>query len=89
MDGVDIYDPVKNSIEATNAGKVAAWFVDTDYDGKVFCLDDAGTTHILQAGPEFKVLGKNSIPEQIWATPAISGGALFLRGVNNLYCIKQ
>lgn len=41
MDGVDIYDPVKNSIDATNAGKVAAWFVDTDYDGKVFCICQA------------------------------------------------
>jgi len=41
MEGVDIYDPVKNSIEATNGGKVAAWFVDTDYDGKVFCICQA------------------------------------------------
>ena len=41
MEGVDIYDPVKNSIEATSAGKVAAWFLDTDYDGKVFCICQA------------------------------------------------
>jgi adenine-specific DNA-methyltransferase len=41
MEGVDIYDPVKNSIEATGAGKVAAWFVDTDYDGRVFCICQA------------------------------------------------
>jgi adenine-specific DNA-methyltransferase len=41
MEGVDIYDPVKNSIEATNAGKVAGWFVDTDYDGKAFCICQA------------------------------------------------
>lgn len=41
MEGVDIYDPVKNSIDATTAGKVAAWFVDTDYDGKVFCICQA------------------------------------------------
>jgi adenine-specific DNA-methyltransferase len=41
VDGVDIYDPVKNSIEATSASKVAAWFLDTDYDGKVFCICQA------------------------------------------------
>jgi adenine-specific DNA-methyltransferase len=41
VEGVDIYDPVKNSIEATNASKVAAWFLDTDYDGKVFCIRQA------------------------------------------------
>ena len=32
---------MKNSIEATNASKVAAWFLDTDYDGKVFCICQA------------------------------------------------
>ena len=41
VEGVDIYDPVKNSIEATSASKVAAWFLDTDYDGKVFCICQA------------------------------------------------
>ena len=41
MQGVDIYDPVKNSIDATNAGKIAAWFLDTDYDGQTFCICQA------------------------------------------------
>ena len=33
MEGVDIYDPVTNAIVDTGAAKVAAWFVDGDYDG--------------------------------------------------------
>jgi adenine-specific DNA-methyltransferase len=41
MEGVDIYDPVKNIIDATNANKVAAWFLDTDYDGQTFCICQA------------------------------------------------
>ncbi len=41
MDGVDLYDPVQNALQATSAGKVAAWFLDTDYDGKVFCICQA------------------------------------------------
>jgi adenine-specific DNA-methyltransferase len=41
MDGVDIYDPVQNALQATSAGKVAAWFLDSDYDGKVFCICQA------------------------------------------------
>lgn len=41
MDGVDIYNPVDNSITPTNAGKVAAWFVDGDYDGRTFCITQA------------------------------------------------
>ena len=57
--------------------------------GKVFCLDDGGATHVLQAGPEFKVLGKNTLDEMFWASPAVADGAVFLRSVDHLYCIKQ
>jgi outer membrane protein assembly factor BamB len=59
------------------------------YGGKIYCLDDGGTTFIIQAGPTFKVLGKNTIDEMCWSSPAVAGGALFLRTVEHLYCIKQ
>jgi adenine-specific DNA-methyltransferase len=41
MEGVDIYNPVDNSITPTNASKVAAWFLDGDYDGRTFCITQA------------------------------------------------
>ncbi|MEA3339314.1 MAG: site-specific DNA-methyltransferase [Chloroflexota bacterium] len=41
MEGVDIYDPVSNTIQATKASKVAAWFLDSDYDGRTFCITQA------------------------------------------------
>ena len=41
MDGVDVYNPVKNEILATGADKVAAWFLDSDYDGRTFCICQA------------------------------------------------
>ncbi len=41
MEGVDIYDPVSNTIQATRAEKVAAWFLDSDYDGKTFYVTQA------------------------------------------------
>ncbi|HEV3142395.1 MAG TPA: PQQ-binding-like beta-propeller repeat protein [Gemmataceae bacterium] len=58
-------------------------------DGKVFCLDDSGTTHVLKAGPEFKVLGKNKIDEMCWSSPAVTGDSLILRTVENVYCIRK
>ncbi|HKB37422.1 MAG TPA: PQQ-binding-like beta-propeller repeat protein [Gemmataceae bacterium] len=59
------------------------------YDDKIFCLDEDGKTFVVQAGPEFKLLGKNELNEMFWSSPAIAGGALFLRGVDTLYCIRQ
>ena len=41
MEGVDIYDPVKHSIDSENARGVAAWFLDSDYDGRTFCISQA------------------------------------------------
>ncbi|MBK8233114.1 MAG: hypothetical protein IPK72_21660 [Candidatus Eisenbacteria bacterium] len=41
MEGVDIYDPVQNVIRPTKADKVAAWFLDSDYDGRTFCITQA------------------------------------------------
>ncbi|ASV76068.1 putative DNA methylase [Thermogutta terrifontis] len=39
--GVDIYDPLTGEVQSTRGDDVAAWFLDTDYDGKTF--------HICQA----------------------------------------
>ncbi len=41
MEGVDIYNPVDDSITPTGADKVAAWFLDGDYDGRTFCVTQA------------------------------------------------
>lgn len=59
------------------------------YDGQIFCLDQDGRTFVVQAGPEFKLLGKNEIGEMCWATPAAANGSLFLRSRDHLYCIRQ
>jgi adenine-specific DNA-methyltransferase len=41
MEGVDIYDPLTNTIRSTEDQKVAAWFLDSDYDGRTFCITQA------------------------------------------------
>ncbi len=41
MEGVDVYDPLTNTLRETRAGKVAAWFLDSDYNGQTFCITQA------------------------------------------------
>ena len=44
---------------------------------------------MLAAGPQFKLLAANKLElEMFWASPAIAGDTLLLRGVENLYCIR-
>jgi hypothetical protein len=35
------------------------------------------------------VLRKNSLDDTTWATPAAADGALYVRGLDHLYCIKS
>ena len=41
MEGVDIYNPVDNMVTSEDSDRVAAWFIDSDYDGRTFCITQA------------------------------------------------
>lgn len=71
---------------ATDGGMFSAspW----SYNGKIFALNEDGTTYVIQAGPEFKVIGKNALDEFTLATPAIANGSLFIRTATRLYRIS-
>jgi hypothetical protein len=44
-------------------------------------------TTVVEAGPRGRVLATNPLGEEVLATPALSGGALFLRSDRHLFCI--
>jgi outer membrane protein assembly factor BamB len=58
-------------------------------DGKLFCLSEDGETFVIQAGPEFKVLGKNTLDEMCMATPAALRGSLITRTLTKLHRIRN
>ena len=72
---------------ARDAGRFSAspWA----YNGHVFCLSEDGDTYVIQAGPEFKVVGKNHLDGMAMASPAIAGKSLWIRTRRNLYLIRQ
>ena len=41
VEGMDVYDPVSNTLAPTESARIAAWFLDTDYDGRTFCICQA------------------------------------------------
>jgi outer membrane protein assembly factor BamB len=59
------------------------------YNGKIFLLSEDGDTFVIQAGPEFKLLGKNTLNEMALATPAIAQGSVILRTQSKLYRIAK
>ena len=59
------------------------------YNGKIFCLSEDGDAFVIQAGTEYKLLGKNSLDEMCMATPAIARGSLIIRTASKIYRISK
>jgi outer membrane protein assembly factor BamB len=59
------------------------------YNGKIFLLNENGTTWVVDDAPEFNVVRKNVLEDYAWATPAIGRGSLFLRTYSGLYRIQN
>lgn len=57
--------------------------------GHLYFLDDDGNTFVLKAGPKFELVSRNPLDEECYASPAISQGQIFIRGLHHLYCIGQ
>ena len=82
--GREIYGRQRIAADATGFSS-SPWA----YNGKVFVMSEDGNTYVLQAGPEFTVLGKNSLDEMTLATPAVSEDSLIVRTASRLYRISQ
>ncbi len=55
-------------------------------DGKVYLASDDGKITVLKAGGQWEVLGVNDLGEEIRATPALSGGRIYVRTQSAIYC---
>ena len=82
--GAEVYSKVRLD-EAAAAFTASPWA----YNGKLFALSEDGDTFVIEAGPRYKLLGKNSLDEMTMATPAIARGSLILRTASNLYRIAK
>jgi outer membrane protein assembly factor BamB len=82
--GKEIYPRQRVTLDATGF-TASPWA----YNGKVFAISEDGDTYVIQAGPEFKVIGKNSLGEMTLATPAVASGSLIVRTASKLYRIGR
>ncbi len=61
-------------------------------DGKLYIVSQNKGTFVIAAGPKFNLLAHNTFADdesRTNASPAISGGQIFMRTDQNLYCIGQ
>ena len=56
-------------------------------EDKLYLLTEEGVMLIVQSGPEFKELARCELGEECRASPAFADGRIYIRGLENLYCI--
>lgn len=68
--GVDVYDPVKNEIRSSGSGdsdhEIAAWFIDTNYNGDAFFVTHAYFLGADKPYEKLKKALKADISEEAW-----------------------
>jgi len=57
-------------------------------DGRIYLIDTEGKIAVVAAGREWKVLGTSELGESCYATPAIAGGSIFVRGESHLFSFR-
>jgi outer membrane protein assembly factor BamB len=58
-------------------------------DGKIYAVDEEGTTTVLSAGDDFEVLAVNRLDSRTLASPVAVGNQLFIRTSEALYCLAK
>jgi len=80
-------DPVYKGTKIPEAG--AFWASPWAVEGKIYCMDETGITHIIRAGEEFEVLSQNRLNDKFWASQAIANKSYYFRGVEYIYCVRK
>jgi outer membrane protein assembly factor BamB len=58
-------------------------------DGKVYTVSEEGKVTVIKSGGNWEVLAVNDLDDLCHATPAISGGRIYQRTRNTLYCFGR
>ncbi len=58
-------------------------------NGRVYILGQKGTMYVVQHGPEFKILAKNTLDDSFHSSPAVVEDQMYLRGFEYLYRIEE
>jgi outer membrane protein assembly factor BamB len=56
-------------------------------DGKIYYTTEEGETIVMAPGREYKELARNNLGEHTQASPAVSGGRLYIRTAVNLWAL--
>jgi len=87
LEGLDVFDPATDRVEATRGGDVPAWFLDTDYNGLVFRPRQAFFP-LTGAWDNLKRALRAEFDDAVWAHLAGDTSEPFVAGPNQQIAVK-
>jgi outer membrane protein assembly factor BamB len=73
---------VEGAIGGYSASPVAA-------SGHIYLANEDGKVAVVRASKDWEVVAVNDLGESCYATPALSGGKIYLRTAEALYCFRE
>lgn len=58
-------------------------------NGKIYSINENGTLFVFAADKKFDLIAKSELNEEVFASPAVADGKLFIRTASHLYCIGK
>lgn len=91
--GLDCVDPKTGRVLWTHKGKGKAgtfWASIVMVNGLLYATDQNATTVVYKPNHvNFELVATNRVDGKCNATPAVAGGAIFIRTMKNIYCIGE
>jgi outer membrane protein assembly factor BamB len=83
LTGAVIYEGGRPPVPATFTASLVA------YGDRLLATSEDGDTFVVKTGPTYEVLRTNSIGEPVYASLALAGGTIYIRGAEHLYAIRS
>jgi adenine-specific DNA-methyltransferase len=86
--GLDVYDPTTGALRSSSVDDIAAWFLDTDYDGDAFFVRHAYFTGADDPYDRLRKALKADIYDEAWATVNSTVSRPFARPKSGKLAVK-
>ena len=82
MTGAVVYEGGRPPVPATFTASLVA------YGDRLLATSEDGDTFVIKAGAAHEIVRTNSLDEPVFASLALAGGSIYIRGQSHLYAIR-
>lgn len=83
LTGAVVYEGGRPPVPATFTASLVA------YGDRVLATSEEGDTFVVKTGPTHEILRTNSVGEPVYASLALAGGTVYIRGAQHLFAIRS